>query len=78
MGLGLVALGMSLQHALEEGATEYDFLHGDEEYKSLWADKTRELHLLEAYPRSLKGRLTMHSHQVLRAARTMARYVIVR
>lgn len=78
MSLGLVALGLSIQDALEEGAVEYDFLHGDEEYKSLWARETRELRILEAYPRSLKGSLTMHSHRVLRAAKTMARYVITR
>src|SRR5204863_121531 len=60
MSLGLVALGLSIQDALEEGATEYDFLHGDEEYKSLWAHETRELRALDAYPRSLKGSLTMH------------------
>jgi len=78
MSLGLVALGLSIQDALEEGAVEYDFLHGDEEYKSLWARETRELRVLDAYPRSLKGSLTMHSHRVLRAAKTMARYVITR
>jgi CelD/BcsL family acetyltransferase involved in cellulose biosynthesis len=78
MSLGLVALGLSIQHALEEGAVEYDLLHGNEEYKALWASETRELHLIEAYPRSFRGRLTMHSHRVLRAAKTMARYVITR
>ena len=78
MSLGLVALGLSIQDALEEGAVEYDFLHGDEEYKSLWAHEMRELRVFDAYPRSLKGSLTMHSHRVLRAAKTMARYVITR
>jgi len=78
MSLGLVALALSIQDAIEEGSVEYDFLHGDEEYKSLWANETRELHALDAYPRSLKGSFTMHSHRVLRAAKTMARYVITR
>jgi CelD/BcsL family acetyltransferase involved in cellulose biosynthesis len=78
MSLGLVALGLSIQHLLDEGAIEYDLLHGDEEYKSLWTRDTRELHALDAYPRSLKGSLTMHSQRVLRAAKTMARYVITR
>jgi CelD/BcsL family acetyltransferase involved in cellulose biosynthesis len=78
MSLGLVALGLSIQQALKEGAVEYDLLHGDEEYKALWARESRDLHLVEAYPRSFRGRLTMHSHRVLRAAKTMARYVITR
>jgi CelD/BcsL family acetyltransferase involved in cellulose biosynthesis len=78
LSLGLVALALAIKHAIEEGATEYDFLHGDEGYKSLWASDKRELLLLEAYPASLKGRLSMHSHRVIRAAKTMARYVIAR
>jgi CelD/BcsL family acetyltransferase involved in cellulose biosynthesis len=78
MSLGLVALGLSVRNAFEDGASEYDLLHGNEEYKSLWARETRDLHLLEAYPPSLRGSLTLHSHRVLRAAKTMARYVIAR
>jgi CelD/BcsL family acetyltransferase involved in cellulose biosynthesis len=76
MSLGLVALGLSIQEAIKEGAAEYDLLHGDEEYKSLWTRETRELHVLDAYPPSLRGSLTMHGHRALRAAKTMARYVI--
>jgi CelD/BcsL family acetyltransferase involved in cellulose biosynthesis len=78
MSLGLVALALSVRSAFDEGAVEYDLLHGNEEYKSLWARETRDLHLLEAYPPSLRGSLTLHSHRVLRAAKTMARYVIAR
>lgn len=78
LSLGLVALGLAIKHAIEEGATEYDFLHGDEQYKSLWANEKRELHLVEAYADSIKGRLSMHGHRVIRAAKTMARYVITR
>jgi CelD/BcsL family acetyltransferase involved in cellulose biosynthesis len=78
MSLGLVALALAIQHALDEGAVECDLLHGDEDYKSLWANHTRQLHVLDGYPRSFRGSLTMHSQRVLRAARTMARYVITR
>jgi CelD/BcsL family acetyltransferase involved in cellulose biosynthesis len=78
MSLGLVALALWVKSAIEEGATEFDLLHGNEEYKSLWTQKQRELRMLEAYPQSLKGRLMMHSHRVIRAAKTMARYVIAR
>jgi CelD/BcsL family acetyltransferase involved in cellulose biosynthesis len=78
MSLGLVALALWVRHALAEGAVEYDLLHGNEDYKSLWTQETRELRVIEAYSPSLKGRLTMHSHRVIRAAKTMARYVITR
>jgi CelD/BcsL family acetyltransferase involved in cellulose biosynthesis len=78
ISVGLAALALSIQHALAEGAVEYDLLHGDEEYKSLWSHESRELFVVDAYPRSFKGRFTMHSHRVLRVAKTMARYVITR
>jgi CelD/BcsL family acetyltransferase involved in cellulose biosynthesis len=78
MSLGLVALSLAIKHAIEEGAAEFDLLHGNEEYKSLWTQESRDLRVLDAYPSSIKGRLTMHSHRVLRVAKTMARYVITR
>jgi CelD/BcsL family acetyltransferase involved in cellulose biosynthesis len=76
--VGLVALGLSIRHAIEEGANEFDFLHGSEDYKFLWATETRELRTMELYRRSLRGSLAMHSNLALRAARRMARYVISR
>jgi CelD/BcsL family acetyltransferase involved in cellulose biosynthesis len=76
--LGLVALGFSIRHAIEEGAEEFDFLHGNEDYKFLWTNTTRELLTTDLYRRSWRGRLSMHSHRAIRAARRMARYVVGR
>ena len=53
--VGLVALGLTIKAALEEGAMEYDLLHGDEEYKFLWAHQTRELRRLELFPSYVRG-----------------------
>jgi CelD/BcsL family acetyltransferase involved in cellulose biosynthesis len=50
-------IGLSIKSAIEEGADEYDLLHGTERYKSDWARCTRELARIEAYPPSLRGRV---------------------
>jgi CelD/BcsL family acetyltransferase involved in cellulose biosynthesis len=56
-GIGQVMIGLSIKSAIEEGADEYDLLHGTERYKSDWARCTRELARIEAYPPSLRGRV---------------------
>ena len=56
-GIGQVMIGLSIKSAIEEGADEYDLLHGTERYKSDWARCTRELSRIEAYPPSLRGRV---------------------
>jgi CelD/BcsL family acetyltransferase involved in cellulose biosynthesis len=55
--VGLVALGYSIERAIDEGAREYDLLHGDEEYKSRWTSRARELVRLELYPPGARARL---------------------
>jgi len=39
--VGLVLLGMVLQHSHEQGYGEFDFLRGEEEYKFRWTKTTR-------------------------------------
>src|SRR6185503_3136994 len=48
--VGLVTMGLAIKSALEEGAEQYDLLHGAERYKFHWASETRELGQLEFYP----------------------------
>jgi CelD/BcsL family acetyltransferase involved in cellulose biosynthesis len=56
-GIGQVMIGLSIKSAIEEGADEYDLLHGTERYKFDWARCTRDLARIEAYPPSLRGRV---------------------
>jgi CelD/BcsL family acetyltransferase involved in cellulose biosynthesis len=53
--VGLVTMGLSIECAIREGATEYDLLHGEEPYKFLWARHTRGLTGLELYPPDVRG-----------------------
>lgn len=48
--VGLVTMGMTIEAAIEDGAEEFDLLHGDEKYKSLWAKKQRDLARVELSP----------------------------
>lgn len=55
--VGLVTIGLTIKEAIEEGAVEYDFLHGDESYKFLWASEVRPLFRIELYPPGVAGRM---------------------
>ncbi len=43
LSVGLVLLGLSIRSAIERGNMMYDFLRGDETYKSDWANERTEL-----------------------------------
>jgi CelD/BcsL family acetyltransferase involved in cellulose biosynthesis len=66
--VGLVTIGLTIQEAIAEEAAEYDFLHGDESYKSLWANETRPLSRIELFPPGVIGR--MHRDSVIAVAAT--------
>lgn len=53
--VGLVTMGLAIKSAIEEGAKEYDLLHGDESYKFLWAGRKRGIHKLQLYPSGVAG-----------------------
>jgi CelD/BcsL family acetyltransferase involved in cellulose biosynthesis len=69
--VGLVTMGLAIQSAVEEGAEEFDLLHGNESYKSLWAHESREIQKLELYPPSASGILYGGIAQATRAARKL-------
>jgi CelD/BcsL family acetyltransferase involved in cellulose biosynthesis len=48
--VGLVTMGLAIEAAIEGGAHEFDLLHGNERYKSLWAKEQRDLVRMELYP----------------------------
>jgi CelD/BcsL family acetyltransferase involved in cellulose biosynthesis len=77
-GVGQVTVGLTIKHAIEEGATTYDLLHGDERYKFDWARQVRELGRLELYPPSARGWLCRRTKELERAARKSARRLLPR
>jgi len=71
--VGLVTLGLTIKTAIEERASEYDFLHGNEAYKFLWTNSVRQLVCLELYPPSLRGRAHRAAVWGYSTARKLAR-----
>jgi CelD/BcsL family acetyltransferase involved in cellulose biosynthesis len=76
--VGVATMGLSIQSAINEGALEYDFLHGDEEYKFHWASATRDLGRMELYPSNAGARIYRQAIQFNRAARRVARRVLIK
>jgi CelD/BcsL family acetyltransferase involved in cellulose biosynthesis len=75
-GVGTVCMAFAIQRAIEEGALEYDFLHGDEAYKFHWARQVRTLERLQLFPPRLAGALWKGAVGLDRKARRMARRVL--
>ena len=71
--VGLVACGLSIQRAVEQGALEFDFLHGAEDYKRRWASSTRALVRLVLYPPGARGWAYRQAVRVEREGRRLAR-----
>jgi L-malate glycosyltransferase len=74
--VGLVSVGLAIRTAIEEGATEYDFLHGSEEYKGHWSSQQRTLARLELYPGHFRGLVGHRSFGLHRTARRIAKRAI--
>jgi CelD/BcsL family acetyltransferase involved in cellulose biosynthesis len=74
--VGLVLMGLAIKGAIEEGASEYDFLHGAEEYKFHWTPQTRGLGKLELYPNHARGHISRRAIQFNRVMRRMAKRML--
>jgi CelD/BcsL family acetyltransferase involved in cellulose biosynthesis len=53
--VGLSTLALAVRHSIEEGVTEVDLLHGDEEYKALWTRTRRDLERVQCFPPTVYG-----------------------
>ncbi|MBI4474030.1 MAG: GNAT family N-acetyltransferase [Acidobacteria bacterium] len=73
---GLVMMGLAIKTAIEEGALEYDFLHGDEEYKFHWTRQTRDLRRIELFPPHGRACIYRRAVSLNRATRRMARRML--
>lgn len=55
-GAGRMCMEVDLREAFREGLKEYDFLHGDENYKYHWARDFRALGRYRVFPPGFRGR----------------------
>jgi CelD/BcsL family acetyltransferase involved in cellulose biosynthesis len=73
LSVGLVAMGLAIKSAIEEGAAQFDLLHGEEAYKFHWAKKTRCLGRIVAFPSGPLGRLSWRAAAAADAVRGLLR-----
>jgi CelD/BcsL family acetyltransferase involved in cellulose biosynthesis len=76
--VGLVTMGLTIEAAIEEGAVEFDLLHGDEKYKSLWAKDRRDLVRMELSPPTPRAWLYTKTIGFSRLARRAVRKSLTR
>ncbi|HWX23614.1 MAG TPA: GNAT family N-acetyltransferase, partial [Vicinamibacteria bacterium] len=76
LSVGLVTMGLAIERAVEEGALEFDMLHGDESYKFLWAKEARSLRRLELVPHRARALLYQGANDIFRGAKSLARRVL--
>lgn len=55
--VGLTGIAMLVEGAVAEGVCEFDFLHGNEDYKYLWTKNDRQIVRFDLFPPYLTGRL---------------------
>ena len=76
--IGMVAMGLTIRAAIEEGAIEFDMLYGIEPYKWLWARDARSLYRVELFPSDISGRLHRGTVTAERGVRKLARRMFQR
>lgn len=74
--VGLVALGLSIEAAIEAGARLYDFLRGTEAYKFDWANGSRHTVAVRIAVRGLPAALVRSREETERTARAVARRLL--
>jgi CelD/BcsL family acetyltransferase involved in cellulose biosynthesis len=75
-GLGQVLIGNAIEQSIASGHATFDFLRGDESYKTGWADGSREnttLRFFDRRPASVAARWSLRISEGLRIAARMVR-----
>lgn len=71
--LGQVLIGFSIEQAIAEGASAFDMLKGDHEYKASWSNDVRTTCDLVAYNTSGVGRLALARRTLGQLKRSLGR-----
>jgi CelD/BcsL family acetyltransferase involved in cellulose biosynthesis len=73
--VGMILMGHAIKSAIEEGASEFDLLHGTEAYKSHWSRENRDLVRIELFPPGDLGKFYQSSFAAARKLRAVSRRV---
>jgi CelD/BcsL family acetyltransferase involved in cellulose biosynthesis len=75
-GLGQILIGNAIERTIGAGHATFDFLRGDESYKTRWADGAREnttLRFFDQRPASVAARWSLRISAAMRGAVRVAR-----
>jgi len=64
LSAGMALFSLAIERAFAEGLAEFDFLKGDEGYKSLWCDAVRQETRLVVYNKSWRGFLASSTSKI--------------
>ncbi|HEY0069764.1 MAG TPA: GNAT family N-acetyltransferase [Chloroflexia bacterium] len=76
MSVGLVMLVETFKRAIEEGASTYDFLRGEEPYKADWNNGRRHTVGLRVYPRGGTGARLGRQERLVASSRGLAKRLL--
>jgi CelD/BcsL family acetyltransferase involved in cellulose biosynthesis len=74
--VGLISTGYLIEEAIRQGASEYDFLRGEEDYKEHWAKDKKEIFAVTVASSTYKGRFYLAEQKALSAVKSGARKFI--
>jgi CelD/BcsL family acetyltransferase involved in cellulose biosynthesis len=72
--VGLSTLAQAIERSIDEGVTEIDFLHGEEEYKALWTRTRRDLERVQCFPPNVYGALYRKAMGLRRGVKRLIRW----
>ncbi|MBI1248601.1 GNAT family N-acetyltransferase [bacterium] len=74
---GWLGITAAIRHAIESGKTNFDFLRGDEEYKSHWRGQPVSMFDLELIPPRFTAQARNHFRSVVKLAKRQAKRFLV-
>jgi CelD/BcsL family acetyltransferase involved in cellulose biosynthesis len=74
--VGLALMALTINAAIDDGASEFDMLWGTEPYKALWARSARALQRADLFPGHRGGAMHRHAVEARRGVSDLARRVL--
>jgi CelD/BcsL family acetyltransferase involved in cellulose biosynthesis len=72
---GEISLAMAIRHAIDTGAKRFDFLRGDEDYKSAWGAESRPAYRLRIQRPVVRGYLDHYTDETKTVLRKIKRLI---
>jgi CelD/BcsL family acetyltransferase involved in cellulose biosynthesis len=72
---GEIAVAMSVRHAIQAGAKRFDFLRGDEDYKSTWGADNHPAYRLRIRQQAMRGYLDHYADETKAVLRKIKRLI---